>query len=83
MVSYCRYSIIPLSTDSSSAACFAVVPEVPTMETGSAGIKTHHRIVKTVGKHVITDDTLSSRHKCIGIDESAYFGIVITGLEVI
>ena len=38
------------------------------------------RIVKAVGKHVIAQQTLSSRCKSIRIKESAQFGIVITGL---
>ena len=42
-----------------------------------------HWIIPTVGKHIIAQDALTSRDKCIGIDESTQFGIVITGLEIV
>ena len=43
----------------------------------------NHRVVQTVGKHIIAKNTLSGAGVGIGIDESAQFGIVITGLEVV
>ena len=36
-----------------------------------------------IGKHVIAEDALTGAGVGIGIDESAQFGIVITGLEVV
>ena len=42
-----------------------------------------HRIIQTVGKHVIAQDALAGGGVGIGIDESAQFGIVVTGLEVV
>ena len=46
-------------------------------------IRKNYRIVQTIGKHVIAQDTLAGGGVSIGIDESAQFGIVITGLEVV
>ena len=46
-------------------------------------IHKNHRVVQTVGKHIIAKNTLSGAGVGIGIDESAQFGIVITGLEVV
>ena len=46
-------------------------------------IHKNHRVVQTVGKHIIAQDALTSRNNRIRIDESAQFGIVITGLEVV
>ena len=43
----------------------------------------NHRVVQTVGKHIIAKNTLSGAGVGIGIDESAQFGIVITGVEVV
>ena len=42
-----------------------------------------NRIIPTVGKHVITEDTLTSGNEGVGVDESADFGIVITALQII
>ena len=42
-----------------------------------------HRIIQTVGKHVIAQDALAGACIGVGIDESAQFGIIITGLEVV
>ena len=53
------------------------------METSAAWVKSANRIIKAVGEHIIAEDTLSSGSVSIGIEESAQFGIVITGLEVI
>ena len=41
------------------------------------------RVTVAVGKHIIAKQTLSSRYKCIRIDESTQCGVIITGLEVI
>ena len=43
----------------------------------------NYRIISTIGKHVIAEDSLTSAGIGIGIDESAQFGIVITGLEIV
>ena len=42
-----------------------------------------HRVISAVGEHVISQNTLAGGGKGIGINEPAYFGIVITALEVI
>ena len=42
-----------------------------------------HGIIPAIGKHIIAEDTLACRGVGIGINESAQFGIVITGLEVV
>ena len=42
-----------------------------------------YRIIKTIDKHIVAEDTLPSRNEGISIDESTYFWIVITGLEII
>ena len=42
-----------------------------------------HRIIPAIGKHVIAQDALSCGGKGVGIEESAYFGIIISGLEII
>ena len=42
-----------------------------------------HRIIQTIGKHVIAEDALTGAGVGISVDEPAYFGIVITGLEVV
>ena len=34
-------------------------------------------------KHVIADNTLTGGYQSVGVDESAYAGIVIAGLEVV
>ena len=36
-----------------------------------------------IGKHVIAQDALAGGNERIGVDESAQFGIVIPGLEVV
>ena len=50
---------------------------------GSRGILTIHRVVATIGKHVITEKTLPRASKGIRIDESADAGIVISALQVV
>ena len=42
-----------------------------------------HRIIQTIGKHVIAEDALTGGCVGISIDESAQFGIVITGLQIV
>ena len=49
----------------------------------TAIIKVVDRIISTIGKHIVTQEALAGAYKGIGIEESAEFGIVITGLEVI
>ena len=46
-------------------------------------ITTIHRIILTIGKHVITEKTLPRTCKGIRIDESADAGIIISALEVV
>ena len=46
-------------------------------------ILTGDRVISAVGEHVISQNTLAGGGKGIGINEPAYFGIVITALEVI
>ena len=41
------------------------------------------RIIVTVGKHVIAQQSLSRGRKCISIDESANLRVVASGLEVV
>ena len=41
------------------------------------------RIVITISKHVVAQQTLAGGDKSIGVDESTDLGIVITGLEVV
>ena len=43
----------------------------------------NYRIIPTIGKHVIAEDALAGAGIGVGIDESAQFGIVIAGLEVV
>ena len=40
-------------------------------------------IIVAIGKHVITEDSLTGGGEGIGIEESADLGIVITGLEIV
>ena len=40
-------------------------------------------IIPAIGKHVITQNALSSRNQGIRVEESAYAGVVITGLEIV
>ena len=40
-------------------------------------------IVIAIGKHVIAQDALPGRNKCVCVDESTHLGIVITGLEIV
>ena len=39
-----------------------------------------HGIIPAIGKHIIAEDTLACSGVGIGIEESAQFGIAITGL---
>ena len=49
----------------------------------SIWVLTIHRVVATVGKHVIAQQTLSGRSESIGVEESTCFGVVITALAVV
>ena len=42
-----------------------------------------YRIVSTVSKHIVSQDALVGGRECVGIEESAYAGVVVPGLEVI
>ena len=41
------------------------------------------RTISTIGKHIIAQHTLASGGVGVGIDETGYFGIVITGLQIV
>lgn len=56
---------------------------VEKIASGNGRIIFLYRIIPTIGKPIITEDTLAGAGVGIGIDESAQFGIVITGLEVV
>ena len=47
------------------------------------GVASADRVIATIGEHVIAEDTLAGRCKCVRIEESADGGGVITGLQVI
>ena len=49
----------------------------------SARIKSHNRVIATIGKHIVAQQSLAGGYKSIGVDESTDLGIVITGLEVV
>ena len=53
------------------------------MGSSAGSINKNHRIIQAIGKHIIAQNTLASAGVGIGIDESAQFGIVITGLEIV
>ena len=40
------------------------------------------RIVATIGEHVIAGEALAGGDIGIGIDESAYLGIIVSGLQI-
>ena len=42
-----------------------------------------HRVIQTIGKHVVAQQALACGSKRIRIDESTDLGIVIAGLEVV
>ena len=46
-------------------------------------VSTVDRIIQAIGKHVIAKYALAGGGVGVGVDESAQFGIVITGLEVV
>ena len=41
------------------------------------------RIIPTVGKHVVSEETLAGGNEGVCIDESAPLGVIVAGLEVI
>ena len=49
----------------------------------SVSIYAADRIIPAIGKHIVAEEALAGGNEDVGIDESADFGIVITGLEVI
>ena len=51
--------------------------------TVSMGVGKSYRTILTIGKHIVAQQSLPRGYQCIGIDESAQFGIVITGLEIV
>ena len=53
------------------------------MNTGATWIDTINRIIPTVGKHIIAQEPLAGGGVGVGIEESAYLGIVITGLQIV
>jgi hypothetical protein len=42
-----------------------------------------YRVVVTIGKHVIAQDSLPGGNKGVGVDKSAPGGIVVAALEII
>jgi hypothetical protein len=42
-----------------------------------------NRIISTVGKHIVAQEALAGRYQGIRVEESTYFGIVISGLEIV
>ena len=42
-----------------------------------------NRTIIAIGKHIIAEDALPGSSKFVGIEESAGFGVVVAGLEVI
>ena len=49
----------------------------------SRRIRVANGIIPTIGKHVIAQDALAGRNKCICIDESTQLGIIIAGLKIV
>ena len=49
----------------------------------SCGIKQVRRTIHAISEHVAAQDALAGRRVCISIEESADFGVIITGLQVI
>ena len=41
-----------------------------------------HRIIPTIGEHIISGEALAGTYVGIGIDESAYLGVIISGLQI-
>ena len=41
------------------------------------------RVIKAIGKHVIAQDALTGAGEGVGIQESTYLWIIISGLEII
>ena len=64
-------------------AYITVIPEVKSVDTGTTWISTVYGIVDAICEHIISQDTLTSGSIGVGIDESAQFGIVIAGLEIV
>jgi hypothetical protein len=59
------------------------VVALPIMEACTTRVTSVHRIVQTIGKHIVTQEILSSRGKGICIDESDGAGVVISALQVV
>ena len=51
--------------------------------TSTTRIDQIYRIIKAIGKHVVAQQALTGRYKCIRIDESTDVRIVISGLEIV
>jgi hypothetical protein len=49
----------------------------------AANVLSADRVVSAVGEHIVTEHTLPSRNKGVGIDKSTDGGVVITRLQVI
>ena len=52
-------------------------------EVSTRGVCTASRIISTIGKHIVAQNALAGGSVGVGIDKSAQFGVVITGLEVV
>ena len=54
------------------------------MVSGAAGrVRIHNRIIPAVGKHIVTHNAVTSGGKGIGVDKSAYGGVIVSALQVI
>ena len=42
-----------------------------------------HRIIATIGVHIVAEDALAGRDETVGIDESANGGVIVAALEVV
>lgn len=49
----------------------------------TATIHTHHRVVITIRKHIVTDNTCAGRYETVGVDESAECGIIVSTLQIV
>ena len=56
---------------------------VPDFQFGSFGIPIQHRIIITIGKHIISQQALAGGDVDISIEEAACCGIIISALQVI
>ena len=53
------------------------------LNNSACGILARNRIVVTISKHVISQEALAGAGVTVGVEESAQFRVVISGLQVI